>query len=63
MAPQLESAKDNRPAWAVPIEEKEAFCWIEGLRDTMDLAAEMPQTRLINVCDREADFGFLRTVR
>lgn len=56
VAPQLKSPEDDRPSWAVPIEEKETFCWIEGLRDTMELAAEMPQTRLINVCDREADF-------
>ena len=54
MAPK--PAADNRPGWAVPIEEKTTFCWIEGLRDTMALAAEMPQTRLITVCDREADF-------
>jgi hypothetical protein len=56
VAPQLKSPEDKRPSWAIPIEEKETFCWIEGLRDTMDLAAQMPQTRLINVCDREADF-------
>lgn len=56
MAPQSKSPGDERPSWAIPIEEKKTFCWIEGLRDTMDLAAEMPQTRLINVCDREADF-------
>jgi hypothetical protein len=56
VAPQLKSAEDKRPSWAIPIEEKATFCWIEGLRDTMDLAAKMPQTRLINVCDREADF-------
>ena len=56
VAPQLKSATDKRPSWTVPIEEKETFRWIEGLRDTMDLAAQMPQTRLIAVCDREADF-------
>ena len=55
-APRLKSAADKRPSWTVPIEEKDTFRWIEGLRDTMDLAAAMPQTRLINVCDREADF-------
>ena len=55
-APQLKPAADQRPGWAVPMEEKATFCWMEGLRDTMDLAAEMPQTRLISVCDREADF-------
>jgi hypothetical protein len=56
VAPELKLPEDKRPSWAIPIEEKETFCWIEGLRDTMDLAAQMPQTRLINVCDREADF-------
>lgn len=56
VAPKLKSPEDKRPSWAIPIEEKETFCWIEGLRDTMDVAAQMPQTRLINVCDREADF-------
>lgn len=55
-APQLKSPDDKRPSWAIPIEEKETFCWIEGLRDTMDVAAQMPQTRIIDVCDREADF-------
>ena len=56
LAPALKSPDDHRPSWAVPIEEKETFRWIEGLRDTADLAAQMPQTRLVNVCDREADF-------
>jgi Domain of unknown function (DUF4338)/Transposase DNA-binding/Transposase Tn5 dimerisation domain len=56
VAPKLKSPEEKRPSWAIPIEEKETFCWIEGLRDTMDVAAEMPQTRLVNVCDREADF-------
>ena len=55
-APKLKSPGDKRPGYTIPIEEKETFCWIEGLRDTMDVAAEMPQTRLLNVCDREADF-------
>ena len=56
IAPQLKSPQEDRPTFAIPIEEKETFCWIEALRDTMDLAAEMPHTRLIDVCDREADF-------
>jgi hypothetical protein len=56
LATALKSPDDHRASWSVPIEEKETFRWIEGLRDTMDLAAQMPQTRLLNVCDREADF-------
>jgi len=55
-APKLKSSDDERPSWTIPIEDKETFCWIEGLRDTMDVATQMPQTRIINVCDREADF-------
>ncbi len=55
LAPQLKSPQEKRPSWAIPIEEKQTFCWIEGLRDLRDLAPQMPQTRLINVCDREAD--------
>ncbi len=55
-APQPKSTDDERPSWTVPIEQKKTFCWIEGLRDMMELAAQMPQTRLINVSDREGDF-------
>jgi Transposase DNA-binding/Transposase DDE domain len=56
VAPVWKSADDSRPSWSIPIEEKETFRWIEGLRETAELAAQMPQTRLIHVCDREADF-------
>jgi hypothetical protein len=55
-APQSRSPQDKRRASAIPIEEKKTFCWIEGLRDIAELATEMPHTRLIGVCDREADF-------
>jgi Domain of unknown function (DUF4338)/Transposase DNA-binding/Transposase DDE domain len=56
VAPELKSPDETRPSYAIPIEEKDTFCWIEGLRDMVEVAAQMPQTRLINVCDREADF-------
>jgi hypothetical protein len=39
-----------------PIEERKNFCWIESLRDSNALAAEMPSTRQVCVMDREADF-------
>ena len=39
-----------------PLEEKKNFCWIESLRQSNALAAEMPSTRQICVMDREADF-------
>jgi len=56
VAPEWKSPDDLRPSWSVPIEEKETFRWIEGLRDTVNVAAQMPQTQLIHICDREADF-------
>jgi len=55
-APKAKSPQDDRPAYAVPIEEKKTFVWIEHHRDLVELAATMPQTRLLDVCDREADF-------
>jgi hypothetical protein len=55
-APQAKSPEDDRPSFAIPIEEKKVFVWIEHHRELVELAAEMPQTRLIDVCDREADF-------
>ncbi len=38
------------------IEGKKNFCWIESLRDSNALAAEMPSTRQVCAMDREADF-------
>jgi hypothetical protein len=56
IAPEAKSPEDDRPHSAIPIEEKKTFVWIEHHRDLVALASEMPQTRLIDVCDREADF-------
>jgi len=53
--PILRSPEETRYSYQIPIEEKETFCWIEGLRDLMTLAPEMPQTRLVDVSDRESD--------
>ena len=39
--------------WAKPIEEKESIRWLEALRETHQLVP--PTTRVITVCDREAD--------
>ena len=56
LAPQPKAPEDRRPAFAIPIEEKKTFPWIEHHRDMAAVAADMPPTRLIDVCDREADF-------
>jgi len=55
-APTPKPPGDERPTTAIPIEEKETFCWIQAQRDCVELAAAMPQTRLLSVMDREADF-------
>jgi hypothetical protein len=55
-APEGKSPEEERPAFEIPIEEKKTFSWIEHHRDLVEVAAEMPHTRLIDVCDREADF-------
>jgi hypothetical protein len=53
--PRREGRADDKKK-TVPIEEKESFSWILGLRDCMDVSSDMPHTRLICVMDREADF-------
>jgi len=54
-APTPRPEGDQRSSSQIPIEEKETFCWIRGLRDCRDVAAETPHTRLVVVADREAD--------
>lgn len=55
-APESRSKEDKRPAHAIPIEEKDTYAWILGLRDCRAVAAELPHTRVVSVMDREADF-------
>ena len=38
-----------------PIEEKKSFRWLQGLRDCVAVAKQMPQTRLLMGADREGD--------
>ena len=53
-APEEEGEKAS--SHKKPIEERKNFCWIESLRDSNALAAEMPSTRQVCAMDREADF-------
>lgn len=55
-APEPKSEADTRPSASIPIEEKKTFAWIEGLRTCVELDKQLPNTRQINVLDREADF-------
>jgi hypothetical protein len=55
-APQPRSPDDHRPVAQIPIQEKDTFAWIQGLRETLRAAAQCPGTQVVAVCDREADF-------
>lgn len=37
------------------LEEKESVKWLEGWQATEGVARQMPQTQLVNICDREGD--------
>lgn len=39
-----------------PIQEKKIFRWIEGHRDCVAIAKRIPNSRIVSVMDREADF-------
>lgn len=54
-APLSRPKEDTRPATEIPIEEKDTYCWILGMRDCRSVAAGMPHTRVVSVMDREAD--------
>lgn len=56
ISPKEKDINDKRKPSVIPIEEKKTFVWIEHHRDLVELSKEIPQTRLIDVCDREADF-------
>ncbi|MFW6114631.1 MAG: IS4 family transposase [bacterium] len=54
--PKSKSPEEERAAFDIPLEEKKTFAWIEHYRELIDVSQKMPHTRLISVCDREADF-------
>jgi hypothetical protein len=56
IAPESRPSEDKRKRSNIPIEEKTTFTWIEHHRDMVEVGAKMPDTRVIDVCDREADF-------
>lgn len=52
-APETLGKSDERETW--PIEQKESFRWLEGFRRARQLAADLPETQIVSVADREAD--------
>ena len=55
-APVPRAEDDKRASADIPIEEKKTFNWIEALRDCVALAPQIPDTQMVCVMDREADF-------
>lgn len=55
-AKQPKTEKEKKEAHLRPIEEKDTYCWIESLRDIHSISSVIPNTRLVSVCDREADY-------
>lgn len=58
-APEPAQGKDPRR----PIEEKESYRWLEAYQDACVIAAMIPETRVINVTDREGDLFELFDLR
>jgi hypothetical protein len=56
-----EPAQDKDPHR--PVEEKESYRWLEGYADATAIAAMIPETRVINVTDREGDMFELFDLR
>ena len=55
-APVSRPEDDKRASADIPIEEKKTFNWIQALRDCVALAPRIPDTQMVCVMDREADF-------
>ena len=55
-APASRADGDKRNSCDIPIEEKKTFNWIQALRDCVALAPQIPDTQMVCVMDREADF-------
>jgi hypothetical protein len=58
-APQSAQGKDPDR----PIQEKESYRWLEAYADASQIAVMLPQTRVINVTDREGDIFELFDLR
>lgn len=50
-APESAKGKDRQR----PIEQKDSYRWLEGFEQAMQIAALIPNTRVVNITDREGD--------
>ena len=51
--------RTDHEAYALPIEEKEKFRWIESYHVACNVAKECPNTQVVTITDREGDFAEL----
>lgn len=49
-----EDAPENTPS--TPLEQKRSYDWVAGLQSCVELSAQLPDTRITCVMDREGDF-------
>ena len=55
-ARQLRPDHKGKDARQIPLEDKETLRWVEGLQEVRALSKRIPNTGIIHVMDREADF-------
>jgi hypothetical protein len=53
--PHTKSEDETRKSSDIPIEEKKTYSWLLGMRDCEAVAADLPDTRIVQIMDREAD--------
>jgi len=54
-APKARPEDETRKSFQIPLEEKKTHVWHVGMRDCEAISAQMPQTHIVQVMDREAD--------
>ena len=54
-APESQPEHETRRLCDIPIEEKQTYAWIVGMRDCEEIAAQTPGTCILQVMDRGAD--------
>lgn len=55
-APVVRAQDDFRATSDIPSTRKRTYSWIQGLRECIQVPRQLPDTRLVCVMDREADF-------
>jgi len=54
--PHEKTKKDPRKPHKIPLEEKKTFSWVKQHRDLVKISKQIPDTKMVHICDREADF-------